>query len=209
VRNANANPTGVGDMAVGFKYALIAETDNRYVTVQVRGYIPTGDNTQGIGTGHVSIEPSLLLYQRLSERLVAQGELRYWVPIGGGPGAGDVLRYGLGLGYDVVQRPFLRITPVAELVGWTVIGGTEAIGNGTVPAATSIVNGVTVVNVGGTIVPSDHFFQSATGDTIVNAKIGVRTYLGEHNDLYVGYGRSVTGDRWYQNIYSIEFRHSF
>ncbi len=208
VRNPNFNPTGFGDISAGFKYALIAEPDCRFVTFQLRAYFPTGDNDQGIGTGHYSIEPSLLIFQRLSERLVAQGEFRYWVPIGGGPAAGDVIRYGVGLGYDVIQRPCLRVTPVAELVGWTALGGTESV-NRTVPAPTITVNTVNVVNVGGTFVPDDHFFKSANGDTIVNAKIGVRTYFGKGNDVYIGYGHALTGDRWYKDIISVEYRRSF
>jgi hypothetical protein len=209
VRNPNFTPDGVSDITAGFKYALIAEENCRYVTFQLRGYFPTGDNTQGIGTGHYSIEPSLLFYQRLSDRLVAQGQLTYWIPLGGGPSAGDVFEYGAGLGYDVIQRPNLRVTPVFELVGWTVIAGTEAMGAATVPAPTTIVNGVAAVNVNGVIVPSDHFFQSAAGDTIVNAKIGIRTYLGEHNDIYVGYGHALTGDRWYRDVFRIEYRLAF
>ena len=29
---------------------------------------------------------------------------------------------------------------------------------------------------------------------------------GDFGDLYTGYGRPITGDRWYENIYRLEFR---
>jgi hypothetical protein len=48
----------------------------------------------------------------------------------------------------------------------------------------------------------------AAGDTIVNLKFGVRSYFG-CSDLYLGYGRCVTGDRWYQDILRVEYRYHF
>ena len=209
VRNAKTNPDGIGDVQFGFKYAFVAETDCRYLTFQFRTYVPSGDSGLGLGTGHVSVEPGLLAFQRLTDRVVIQGELTDWIPISAGPGAGNVITYGGGIAYDVIQRPNLRVAPVAEVVGWTVLGGTEAF-DGTVPAPTvKTAAGVTAVDVNGVIVPDDHGFLEANGDTIVNLKLGVRTYVGERSDLYVGYGRSVTGSRWYQNIASVEYRLHF
>jgi hypothetical protein len=162
-----------------------------------------------LGTGHYTLEPGLLLYRRLTERLVVQGEFMDWIPISAGSGAGSVLTYGGGIGYDLIQRPRFRFTPVAEVVGWTVLGGTEAV-NGTVPGtAVTTPAGAQAVLVNGVFVPDDHFFQSATGDTIVNLKLGVRSYFGDHSDLYVGYGRAVTGSRWYEDIFRLEYRYKF
>lgn len=210
VRNANSDPTGVGDVQAGFKYALIAEPNCRYLTFQFRAYAPTGGSGLGLGTGHVSLEPGLLTYQRLTDRVVVQGELTDWIPVDAGQGAGNVITFGGGIGYDVIQRPNLRVTPVAEVVGWTVLGGTEAI-DATIPGTVvpAVPNGVPSINVGGTFVPNDHGFLEANGDTIVNLKFGVRTYVGQANDLYVGYGHSVTGSRWYQDIFSVEYRLHF
>jgi hypothetical protein len=208
VRGAQQNPDGVSDTTAGFKYAFVADPDCRYLTFQLRGYFPTGDPGLGLGTGHYTVEPGLLVFQRLSERLVVQGEFMDWIPIDGGNGAGSVLTYGAGIGYDVIHRPCLRVTPVAEVVGWTVLGGTEAVNN-PVPAPTTTVGGVNVVSISGGTVPSDHFFQSATGDTIVNVKLGVRSYFGDHSDFYIGWGRAVTGSRWYEDIFRAEYRYKF
>ncbi len=214
VPNPKSTTEGMSDIDFGFKYALIADTNCRFVTFQFRTYLPTGDPGLGLGTGHVSLEPSLLFFQRLTDRLVAQGQLTDWIPIAAGPGAGNVTEYGFGLGYDLIQTCKFRITPVFETVGWTVLGGTESF-TGTVPGTVTPAgpNGtpplVPAINVNGTFVPTDHGFLEANGDTIVNLKFGVRTYFGDHSDLYVGYGRAVTGSRWYNDIFRAEYRFKF
>ncbi len=54
-----------------------------------------------------------------------------------------------------------------------------------------------------------------TVDTVVNAKVGVRIGFGAlalgspyptRSDLYVGYGRSLTGEVWYKNLVRVEYR---
>src|SRR5262249_18553270 len=65
----NATPAGLADMNAGFKVALLYDP-NRVVSAQLRTYIPTGAASHGLGTHHVSLEPSLLVYQKLSERLL-------------------------------------------------------------------------------------------------------------------------------------------
>ena len=78
-----------------------------------------------------------------------------------------------------------------HVVGWTVLSGKE----------------------------SDEFGNviNAAGDTIVNAKFGVRFGFGQlmqpggldRVDLYVGYGRALTGDVWYKDMLRAEFRVRF
>jgi len=172
---------GLGDINAGFKAALIADPCS-YLTFQFRVFTPTGDADRGLGTDHVSLEPALLAYQKLTDRLRVEAELRDWIPIGGSDFAGNVLRYGIGASYDVYRTQCVRIAPVVELVGWTVLGGKELAPQGVI---------------------------DASGDTIVNAKFGVRADLGQHNDLYVGYGRALTSDVWYKEIFRLEYRLKF
>jgi hypothetical protein len=179
----NANTAGFADLNAGFKGVLF-QSDDSVLTFQLRTYAPSGNAGRGLGTGHVSLEPSLLAYSSLTDRLHLEGEFRYWVPITNNDFAGDVLRYGVGLGYDLFYHEGRRVTPVAEFVGWTVLGGKESV----VPPA-----GPAVV-------------KDAAGDTIVNAKLGVRAGLGSHVDFYAGYGRPLTGSRWYENTFRLELR---
>jgi hypothetical protein len=198
----NANHTGIGDINFGAKFAVISQ-DDTVVTLQFRTYVPTGDAFQGLGTDHVSLEPALLLYQGLGDRLGLQAELRDWIPVGGTNFAGNVLRYGFALTYLAFQRPSFRVMPVAELVGWTVLGGKE----------------LAVANPGLINEPQTSItqIQDASGDTIVNAKLGVRVGFGDleqrgllsQSDLYVGYGRALTGDVWYKDILRVEYRMRF
>jgi hypothetical protein len=175
----NRDTDGLSDMNAGFKYAFWRD-DCRTVTFQLRTYAPTGDARQGLGTNHVSLEPALLVFLPLGERLTFEGELRYWIPIGGTDFAGDVIRYGAGLSYAVVQTCNWRVAPVAEFVGWTALGGKETVAGG--------------------------FAKDAAGDTIVNVKLGVRARYQDVGDVYAGYGRALTGDHWYDNILRLEFR---
>ena len=150
----------------------------------MRGYFPTGDAARGLGNNHYSLEPALLLYQRLGERLGVEGELRYWLPVDGTDFAGDIIRYGVGVHYDAYRTCDLTIVPVAEVVGWTVLGGRETV-----------------------LLPSGmDEVQDVAGETIVNVKLGCRFKFPEWGDLYVGYGRALTGDRWYENTFRVEFR---
>jgi len=179
----NNNASGLSDVLAGFKDAILAE-DDRYFTFQLTTFAPSGDGNLGLGTNHPSIEPALLFNQRLSDRLVLEGEFRDWIPLGGSNFAGNVLRYGLGIGYQTHPCPNVRVTPVVEFVGWTVLSGKESAGISDLPV-------------------------SAVGDTIVNAKAGVRTTFGERSDIYVGYGHALTGAVWYKDIVRAELRLRF
>ncbi len=179
----NANANGLSDMNAGFKYAFLCHED-LVATFQFRTSIPTGDAHRGLGNHHVSLEPAFLFYDRLTDRLGLEGEFRYWVPIDGTNFAGDLVRYGLGLHYDVWKSCTMAVSPVAEFVGWTVLDGKES-----------------AVTPSGVVATRD-----AAGDTIVNVKLGLRLRLDSLGDFYAGYGRSLTGDRWYENTFRFEFR---
>jgi hypothetical protein len=179
----NADHTGFSDLDAGFKYAFVYRPD-LVATFQFRTYAPTGDAHEGLGTRHVSLEPALLFYDRLTDRVGLESELRLWVPVGGTDFAGDIIRYGIGLHYDLYRTCNLTFTPVVEFVGWTVLDGKES-----------------------TVTPSGAVFvEDAAGQTIVNAKLGLRVKFRDWADLYAGYGRPLTGDRWYENTFRFEFR---
>ena len=51
--------------------------------------------------------------------------------------------------------------------------------------------------------------DDAAGETIVNVKVGVRAPSERFGDLFVGYGRALTGDRWYEDTVRVEWRLAF
>jgi len=179
----NDNFTGLADSNVGFKIVYEAD-ESRVWSFQFRTYLPTGAASHGLGTNHVSLEPAILGFNRLSEDLGLAAELRYWQPIGGTDFAGPVVRYGLGLRYDMWQSADWRFAPIVEAIGWSVLDGRES---------RLQPNGTTAV------------FDSG-GTTIVNLKLGARLDFGDGFGLYVGYGRAVTGERWYREIVRVEVR---
>lgn len=186
----NPNASGLGDIQLGVKYALLATREN-YLTLQVRAYAPSGDARKGLGTHHWSIEPGLLYYGRLSERAALAGEMRLFVPIDGSSGqatgfnrdfAGDVIRYGIGLSYDFDPAWGMKFSPVVELVGWSILGG---------------------IMTDATTGP-----ESARAN-ILNLKVGARVAFNNRDSVYLGYGYSLTKQDWYQDIVRLEYRHTF
>lgn len=181
--DAAENTAGMADINLGFK-AMLLGTENSCTTLQVRTYLPTGDGDRRLGTGNVNIEPGILQYLRLSDRWLMENEVKTWVPITSNDFAGTVMRYGVGLSYN--QQPACRCqltaSPVFEVVGWSVLDGSFTDEVGTI--------------------------QSAAGDTIVNAKAGLR-FNYDDKQIYAGMGQALTSDTWYDQIFRLEYRRRF
>ncbi len=131
------NEAGLSDVVAGIKLAAVASS-NRYLTFQLQAYFPSGSASEGLGTDHYSIEPALLYYQKLSDRLALEAQVGDLHPIGGSycplpcdnrttsptpqHFSGDVFFYGIGPSYTLYRGEKVRIAPVVELVGWRVLG---------------------------------------------------------------------------------------
>lgn len=181
---------GISDVQVGMKFSVIA-TGSRDLTIQLRAGFPSGDGGRGLGTNHYHVDPMVLYFQRLSPRLSVEAELGDTHPIGGvllaSPPhtgfSGDVLTYGVGPSYQLINRHSYRIAPVVELVAWHVLGGLQT--------------------------DSNNALTSADGINVVIFKAGARTSFGNGNSIYIGYGRGLTSDLWYRNLFRAEYRHTF
>ena len=177
------NSAGLSDLEAGFKYAIVRTPDTVF-TFQLKTYIPTGNASQGLGTNHVSLEPGFLALQRVNSRLDVFSELRDWIPVDGSTlngqsFAGNVLRYGVGTAYTVAETRNAKFSPIAEVVGWSVLDGL-------------------VLN------PATGAESAKT--TIVNMKLGVRTmFKSNGSTLYLGWGHALTGQAWYQDIARVEY----
>jgi hypothetical protein len=201
------NEAGLSDLAAGFKLAAVASS-NQYLTLQFQTYFPSGNASTGLGTNHYTIQPALLYYQALSERIALEAQIGDSHPIGGSSCprpcdtvataahlsnsqgfAGDVFFYGVGPSYVLYRSGDFRITPVIELVGWTILGGFET----------------------NTVTATDSFqgARGVGGANIVNFKGGVRTNVGAHSSFYMGYGHQLTHWVWYKEIVRAEYRYSF
>jgi hypothetical protein len=204
----NANENGFGNILAGFKYAMIACPD-QYLTFQFTASTPTADVDRGLGNELVGLEPGILWYRQLTDRIGLNAELRDWIPIDGTDFQGNIIRYGTALTYTAYSGCRFRVTPIGEMVGWTILSGKElAVANPGVPNG----NGDPTLGI-----PASIAVKDATGDTIVNAKVGVRLGFGplvgpanlSRSDLYVGYGRALTGAVWYKDILRVEYAWRF
>lgn len=185
-----SNQAGLSDVQAGFKAAAVANR-NTYLTFQLRAYFPSGNSFKGLGTAHYSVEPAILLYQRLSERMALEAQFSDWHPIGGSAGvpvsnsegfAGDIITYGIGPSYRLYRGEGVSISPVVELVGWRVLSGFQSLQPG---------------------------FEEVSGTNIVNIKAGARTSIGSHNSFYIGFGQAVTHGMWYKHLVRLEYRYAF
>ena len=185
-----SNQAGLSDVQAGFKAAAVANR-NTYLTFQLRAYFPSGNSFKGLGTAHYSVEPAILLYQRLSERMALEAQFSDWHPIGGSAGvpvsnsegfAGDIITYGIGPSYQLYRGEGVSISPVVELVGWRVLSGFQSLQPG---------------------------FEEVSGTNIVNIKAGARTSIGSHNSFYIGFGQAVTHGMWYKHLVRLEYRYTF
>lgn len=187
--DVNRNTEGLSDVSFGVKYAVVYRPD-RVVTLQLRTIAPSGDTFDGLGTGNWWLEPGLLFLQQVSPRWQWFGDLRDQIPLNQRSDfTGNVLRYGLGTSVVAAQWDRGYVAPVAEFVGWTVLSGREL---------------------------ADDRVLDAEGDTIVNAKLGLRVGFGKdecrnlyRNDVYIGYGRALTGEVWYKDVLRLEYRRFF
>lgn len=183
----NKDYYGWGDLNAGVKFTYCVE-EHSLMTALFRVYTPTGDAYHGLGTGHTTLEPGILVYERLTPSWVLELELKDWIPVDGTLSAGNVLRYGASLTCDAYQSADgFSIKPVAEIQGWTVLRGMQT-----------------------EVYPTqDPFsfisFESENRDTIINGSLGVRCG-GDKGDCYLGYTRSLTGPRWFESGLRLEFR---
>jgi hypothetical protein len=183
---------GISDVQAGVKYAALKTVETQ-VTLQLKADFPSGNGAKGFGTNHYSIEPMVLVYRRLSDRAALEGEAGDTHPIGGTyftnpptppqKWSADVAMYGLGPSYRLIDRDKYSVAPVLELVAWHVFGGLQT--------------------------GAGNMVQSAAGINVFNAKLGGRVSFAGGSSIYAGYGRAITSDIWYRNLFRVEYRKAF
>jgi len=176
---------GLGDVKFGGKSVLF-DCELLQIGAQLLVYAPTGNAARGLGTGHYSLEPSLLLGVRMGPDTYFQGQLSEWIPIGGDPDyAGPVFHAHLA-----VNHLLCEVHENCPLIGtfgfnsWTFQGGEY----------TDPVLGAN---------------QPAGGYTYLSAGPGLRLFICNHID--VGFGVNFALDRPHlaDPLYSTQFRWRF
>src|SRR5262249_60599779 len=88
-------------------------------------FVPTGTFTAGLGTGHTSLEPSLLGTLKITPDTYFQTQLSEWIPIGGDADfQGSIFHYHFSLNH-VLWRPIhnVELIGTGEFVGYSYQAG--------------------------------------------------------------------------------------
>jgi hypothetical protein len=178
--------SGLGDINVGTK-TLLLDCDLIQFSFQFRAYIPSGNFTRGLGTGHASLEPSFLMALKLSPTTYLQAQTAYWFPVGGDQAyQGNVFHYQFSLnqliwncGHDI------QLIATFEAGGYEFTGG-----NFTDPV---------------TLLP----VHSTSVGSIFNVGPGLRLAICDKIDFGVGTAFAVTNDHLAEDLVRAEFRMRF
>ncbi|HEX5272151.1 MAG TPA: transporter [Gemmataceae bacterium] len=191
---AAGHASGFGDMTVGTK-TLLLDCPILQLSLEFKTYIPTGAFTKGLGTGHVSLEPSLLLGLSLTPTCYVQTQTSLWIPLGGDPDyEGNVLHTHVSLNKVLCAPcPGLQVVGTAEMNNWWVLNGEY-----TAPGA--------VVVAGSGLAP---LAASARMDDIFTVGPGVRLFVCDKIDVGVGASFALGGNRWADELLRAEFRWRF
>jgi hypothetical protein len=175
---------GFSDMNLGTK-ALIYDTEMLQLTFQFKTYLPLGNPLNGLGVGHVSLEPSFLSALKLTPSTFLQGQLSEWIPLGGDPiYSGSILHYHLSL-----NQVLHRFTPDSPLIGtmetnfWSFQDG----------AYTDPYRGT----------------HKASGYTYVSTGPGLRLVICNTYDFGLGTAFAVIDQHWASTLYRLELRIRF
>jgi len=109
---------GLGDVAFGFKHVLAGvRSTGTILSGLAEVVLPTGREDRGMGSGHVVLEPVLLLGQDLGPAGFLHLQGGFEVPIEAGTTTEGLWR--LAYGRTITQGRFGRAwTPMVELLGW-------------------------------------------------------------------------------------------
>jgi hypothetical protein len=182
--------SGFGDMNVGTK-TLLLDCELIQSSFQFKTFIPTGNFTRGLGTGHVALEPALLTSVKLTPEWYLQNELAFWFPIGGDQSyQGPVFHWHLALNRALWKCGHgIQLVGSLEANGWDIAGGRY-----TSPVANAAGNPVNL---------------SAKDIDIVNVGPGARLIFCDKVDLGLGTAFALTSDSFGDQIYRVEFRWRF
>jgi hypothetical protein len=142
---------GFSDLNFGIK-SLLFDCELLQVTFQFRTYTPTGNALLNLGTGHFSLDPSILTSLKLGPDTYFQGQFGNWIPLAGNQYlAGGVFYWLMSLNQVLYYcTPDSPLIGTLELDGWSFENGgyTAAILPGKTPLYAEKGGGVSYFNIG-------------------------------------------------------------
>jgi hypothetical protein len=116
--------SGLGDLFLGTK-SLLLDCELLQLTFEFKTYLPTATASQGLGTKHTALEPSLLLALKLTPDCYLQAQAAYWFSLGGDPNfQGSVWHNHASLNYVLWHiLPDVQLIGTAEVSDWAFLDG--------------------------------------------------------------------------------------
>jgi hypothetical protein len=200
------NVSGFADMNLGTKSVLL-DCELLLLTFQFKTYLPTGNFITGLGTGHVSLEPSLLFTLKLTPDCYLQGQYAYWIPVGGDAlYEGDIFHQHYSLNKTLwCPCPGLRLVGTLECEHWQVLGGDFTSPTLLVVKQQQVADGKGGMKNVPALAP---VAQSATTG-MFSAGPGLRFFICDKLDVGVGTQIAVTEDHWEEELVRFDFRWRF
>jgi hypothetical protein len=179
---------GFSDINFGLK-SLLVDSELLVLSFQFRTYTPSGDASHGLGSGHFSLDPSLLSSVKLAPDTYFQSQLGNWTPIGGKTELAGAIFYG----YTSLNRVLCRLSPDCPLIGMLEMDGWYFEGGGyTIPIAKY--PHVTIAE------------RAAGGLCYFNIGPGLRAALGSRVDWGGALTWATTGNHWGNPWFRMEIR---
>ena len=173
--------SGFADISLGTK-SLLFDCELVQLTYQMITFIPSGNPLKGLGTGHVTLEPSLLLTLKLTPDMYLQGQIAESIPTSGTPAyKGSLLHTHWSLN-TVLWRKQKDVPLIGtfEVNTWSFQSG----------AYTDPILGE----------------RPSSGYTYISMGPGVRMVICEKIDFVIGTAFATNEQHWAASFFRTEFR---
>src|SRR5262249_47269696 len=156
------------------------------ISFQTRTYLPTGNFTRGLGTGHVSMDLSLPFNIKLAPETCWQGQLAYQFPIGGDQlYQGPIFHYHTSINQTLCHcGRDVQLAGLVEMNFYQIMGGNYTI-------------------------PGDGVASAKNVGTILNLGPGLRLNICDKIDFGIGSAFSLTSSSIGEQIIRADFRWRF
>lgn len=203
--------SGFGDMMVGTK-SLLFDRELLQIAFEFKTFLPVGNFNSGLGTGHVSLEPTILACLKLKEKTYLQGQISEWIPLGATTPpigtAGSLMHLHLSLNHVLHEiNPDMPIIGTLEYTGYYFQAGGNQ--NLSVPAGT-FTQGSPNYNpnyfnpVNGNPSPA---FSYSSGISYQYLGPGLRLFVGNNYDIGIGSQIALSGsNRFADALMRVECR---
>ncbi|MFI4874372.1 MAG: hypothetical protein ACIALR_03510 [Blastopirellula sp. JB062] len=175
---------GFGDLTIGTK-TLLFDNGLFQVAFLMKTHTPTGRAGRGLGTGHLSLEPSVVVGIHVASETYLQMEVGEWIPIAADPTyGGSLLHWGASLNHTLAYpAPSSPLIGTLELEGWSFQAG-------------AYTNSAGVAT-------------SASGATYVQSAAGVRWFICKSYDVGASCAAGITEEHWADFLFRTDFRVRF